>query len=687
MLLKSVKLENIRSYLNQEINFPTGSVLLAGDIGSGKSTILLAIEFALFGVKRKDLSGAALLRHGKKEGTVELNFTIDGKEIIIKRKLKRGKDDIKQEAGYIIINGIKEEGTHIELKAKILNLLGYPKDLVTKSKDLVYRYTVYTPQDLMKQILMEDKDVRLDTLRKVFNIDKYKRIRENSQIFIKELKEKRKNYEGKIEDLEEKKKIKKQKEEETKKFEEKLKELLPNLEKIKTELNENKELILKTENSIKNLNELKKEFQLNELNLNNKLEKRKSNNKEIETFEKELNKIKKELEGKEIVEIETLINEIEQKEKELRLMSNTILEINKKLSEFETKKQHSNETREKISKIDQCPVCLQKVGEEHKNAINEKEQKLIDELEENIKLHKEQEISAKKKIEELNEKQNELRKKQTEIKVLLLKKESVKEKENKKQNLALQQERIKQEIGNINIKKVGLNKQIEELKDIEKEYTRIKENLEKIQVNERKLEIEKHGLEVKKEEINKLITILDEEINKKLKTKQDLNKISQYQNWLEGYFINLMNIMEKHVMLQVYREFSDLFQQWFNILIEDETLNVGLDDEFTPFIEQNGYETNVENLSGGEKTAVALSYRLALNKVINDIIGEIKTKDILMLDEPTDGFSTEQLDKIRVVLEQLNIKQIIIVSHETKIESFVDSVILINKTEHISQVA
>ena len=161
----------------------------------------------------------------------------------------------------------------------------------------------------------------------------------------------------------------------------------------------------------------------------------------------------------------------------------------------------------------------------------------------------------------------------------------------------------------------------------------------------------------------------------------------EMQNWLEDYFISLMGTMEKHIMLQVYREFNELFQQWFNILIEDETLNIRLDDEFTPVIEQNGYETTIENLSGGERTAVALAYRLALNRVINDIIGEIKTKDILMLDEPTEGFSSEQLDKIRAVLEQLNIKQIIIVSHESKIESFVDNVIKINKTEHVSEVA
>lgn len=687
MILKSIKLENIRSYINQQIDFPTGSVLLAGDTGAGKSTILLAIEFALFGVKRTELSGSALLRHGKKTGSVELKFILDNKEILIKRVLKRGKEDIAQEAGYIIINGVKKEGTHIELKTQILDLLGYPKDLITKSKDLVYRYTVYTPQDLMKQILMEDKDIRLDTLRKVFNIDKYKRIKENSQIFIKELKEKRKNYEGKIEDLEEKKGLKKEREEEIKEFEEKIKELLPKLERVEKELKENKELILKIEDSIKRLNELKKELQLNELKLDNKLEKIRNNNKEIETLEKEIKKIKKEVEEKEIEEIETLLKEIDEKEQQLRLMSNTILEINKKISEFETRKKQSNETKEKILKIDQCPTCLQKVGEEHKKTIHEKEQKLIGELEENIKLHKEQEINAKKKIEELNQKQEGLRKKQAEIKVLLLKRESIREKEEKKNDLELQQEIIKQQIGEINIKKIELNKQIEALKGIEEEYKEVKKNLENIQLNEKKLEIEKRELEVKKEEIIKLIKKLEEEINKKLEIKKSLTKISQYQNWFEEYFVNLMDTIEKHVMLQVYREFNDLLQQWFNILIEDEALNVRLDDEFTPVIEQNGYETSIENLSGGEKTAVALAYRLALNKVINDIIGEIKTKDILMLDEPTDGFSSEQLDKIRVVLEQLNIKQVVIVSHEPKIEGFVENVIRISKSEHVSEVA
>ena len=68
------------------------------------------------------------------------------------------------------------------------------------------------------------------------------------------------------------------------------------------------------------------------------------------------------------------------------------------------------------------------------------------------------------------------------------------------------------------------------------------------------------------------------------------------------------------------------------------------------------------------------------------MIHDIKTKEMLILDEPTDGFSMEQLDKVRDVLERLNLGQTVIVSHESKIESFVDNVIRIRKEGHVSTV-
>ena len=96
MLLKKLVIENLRSYNNQTIVFPSGSTLLSGDIGSGKTTILLAIEFALFGLQPSQKANS-LLRNDKDDGRVVLEFEIDGKDVVIERALKRGKKSISQD--------------------------------------------------------------------------------------------------------------------------------------------------------------------------------------------------------------------------------------------------------------------------------------------------------------------------------------------------------------------------------------------------------------------------------------------------------------------------------------------------------------------------------------------------------------------------------------------------------------
>jgi len=110
-----------------------------------------------------------------------------------------------------------------------------------------------------------------------------------------------------------------------------------------------------------------------------------------------------------------------------------------------------------------------------------------------------------------------------------------------------------------------------------------------------------------------------------------------------------------------------------------------LSDDFTPIIEQKDYEISYSYLSGGERTAIALAYRLALTHVINSLMSKIKTRDLVILDEPTDGFSSEQLSKMREVLDDLKIKQLIIVSHEQKMEDFVENVIKFEKEYGVSR--
>ncbi|MBW2965963.1 AAA family ATPase [Candidatus Woesearchaeota archaeon] len=686
MLLKSVKLENIRSYLNQTISFPSGSVLLSGDVGSGKSSILLAIEFALFGIRRKHLSGSSLLRHGNNQGSVELAFDIDGKEVIVKRVLKRGKKDIQQDSGYIVINGIKKQGTAVELKTDILNLLGYPKELITKSKNLVYRYTVYTPQEEMKQILTEEQDERLDTLRKVFGIDRYKRIRENSTIIIRELKDKIKQGNVRIEDLENKKKQKEERKKQVSELDLRLKELAPKLEDIGRKINESKEGLKQIEEKIKEQLGIKKELELCDVQLRNKLEQREENKKREEEFTKQINLLKEEVKGKTEVNIEKLREEIRENEKQIESENKKIFETRSKINEFEIRKRNSSEIKTKILSINKCPTCEQDVSKEYKESVLTRENQLIQKCDIRIKELTEEIAGVERRLQVYNQELNNKKKNEQEFSVIKLRIDSLKEKENNLKNISLMQEKIKEEIGRINTKKLELSKKVVEDNEIEEANNKLRQKIDSLVNEDTNLKISKAKFEREKEVINRDLVVLDKEIEEKIKIKKRIGYIVELQNWFDSYFIKLMSTIEKQVMLNIYHEFNELFQNWFGMLMEDESISARLDEEFIPIIEQNGYETDISHLSGGERTAAALAYRLALNKVINDLMKGIKTKDMIILDEPTDGFSSEQLDKVRDVLEQIGVNQTIIVSHESKIESFVDNVIRINKNEHVSEV-
>jgi len=686
MLLKSIKLHNIRSYEDAEINLPSGSVLLAGDIGSGKSTILLAIEFAIFGAKKGELPAYTILRHGKKEGFVELKMNIEGKDVIIKRTLKRSNDDIKQEAGYLIVNGMKKDATSEELRALSLDLLGYPKELVKKGKDLIYRYTVYTPQEEMKQILYESKDARLDTLRKVFNIDKYKRIKDNSGIVVKALREKKRHLEGYVLGLEYKKKQLEERKNEIGEIDKIILDILPKIEEVRKIINEKKDSIGGIERDMLELNAMRKSLSIAETSLAHKIDQNNRLNAEIKKLNEQAEEAKKEAEGRETEDISIINKKILEKEKERSEADSSYNAAIKKIRELEVKMEHCKDTIRKISSMDICPVCEQKVDESHKDGISFRENSKHDEFLENIKNYREDEEKIEKIRLSLKKDIDDFVREQHHFNVLKVKLQNLKEKQGIIEEKLALKESIKKEIGALNAKKAEFKSGIEQYSKSEEKYKAVRKEIDELLPQEKFLEIEKGKHESARESIKNFIISMEKEIDEKQKAKEKLNSIGQLVNWIDGLFISLMSSMEKHVMATIHSQFNGLFRQWFDVLLEDETINVRVDEEFTPIIEQNGYETYIENLSGGEKTSVALSYRLALNKVINDVVAGIKTKDIIILDEPTDGFSTEQLDRVRDILEQLNMNQVIIVSHEGKIESFVQNVIRIEKHDNASVV-
>lgn len=659
MILESIELKNIRSYKETSINFPEGSILLSGDIGSGKTTILLAIEFALFGLS-PDLPGSALLRNGSEKGFVELSFKIRNKKFKILRTLKRTKTSVLQDSGSFSTEKEQTKLTAVELKSKIFKILGYPQTLLSKSKNLIYRFTVFTPQESVKQILFDTE--RIETIRRLFNIDKYKRVRENSSLIIKNFKNEQKILESKLDDENSKKELLQHKLISDNELKEQISKVNTKLKELRNELEENKEKLRKAEEDFSKTLNLKEK-------LNSKTELLKSIIKEIKEKEEKLIKLKKEL------------TNLEFNPEQLRKYSETkikledfISRVNAKLNLSKEKITSSNELTNKIDLLKTCPFCKQKVTKEHKETIIKEKNNTVKEQELIIQDLNKKASQARTKLNLIIRKKEELELIKSRLEIQDFKKKQIKELE-ETINTSRSSE-LKEEINSIKEK-------LKNRKEIELKELRNKTEL--LSSEERKLQIEEVSLKKESEGINEIIHILKKELEEKKQAKKQLKKNSEQIKLVE-LIIRNSSIIEKKVLLKVHTEFNELFKSWFQSLITDEVLSSKLDETFSPLIYQNGYEADLNSLSGGEKTAVAFSYRLAMNKVVNDVLTNINTKNLLILDEPTDGFSEEQLDNVREVLDQLNSKQLIIVSHEPKLESFVNSVLRIEKSNHITNV-
>lgn len=815
MILKKIHLQNIRSYQDQEVIFKEGSTLLSGDIGCGKTSILLAIEFGLFGLQPGQ-RGNALLRNGATEGKVRIEFSVNENEVTIERSLKRAKT-ISQDYASIEINGEKSELSVTEIKTKVLELLDYPKEFA-KKQNILYKFTVYTPQEEMKQIILQDSETRLNTLRHVFGIDKYKTIIENSSLILSKVREQKKVNQILAEGLEEQKQNLfqkeldlrekeialektnselKQKKEITKKCEIELEEIkskleekikleqeiektkliistknqsiLENkktLEELKTQISQIEEIsfdpeeIQKTENELENLknklneiskkleekNRLENEIENNRILIKSRNETISNNNRIIEKIENEISELNKTGFSKE--RLEEIQKSLEKTKSEKKELENHQLELTSKMHSLNAKIDDNISIKDKLSHIEVCPTCMQDVNESYKknvlNKIESSNEKNSSEIS-NLRLEKEKNVlqvqmletkitdlekefsdlklkeaklsdlqekrrnledikqsneDLQKEITQLVEKEksirsslihfpdldktkieigiSELNKRLNELTLTKFKKESISEKKFSLENIERSNKTLRSDMDLLTRQIDLLKSSVFELNKYKNISNEIETKLEFSRREERLCEIRIAELKKEIEFFQKATFELKEQIEKTEKIKQKVIYLSNLESWLSQKFIKVISNIERNVMVTLKNEFSNLFSKWFGMLVS-ESFNVRLNDDFTPVIEQQDYEIDYSYLSGGERTAIALAYRLALNQVINSMLSKIKTKDLVILDEPTDGFSDAQLDKMREVLDELNVKQLVIVSHEQKIEGFVENVMKFKK--------
>ncbi|HTT25501.1 MAG TPA: SMC family ATPase, partial [Thermoplasmata archaeon] len=154
--------------------------------------------------------------------------------------------------------------------------------------------------------------------------------------------------------------------------------------------------------------------------------------------------------------------------------------------------------------------------------------------------------------------------------------------------------------------------------------------------------------------------------------------------FLQGPFRETLTQLEERLLERAQREFERTFARAFQTLVEDPTIAARTDGAFTPAVEIDGEWTPAEALSGGERTALALAFRIALGQVIRGA-GRLRL-ETLILDEPTDGFSPEQVVRVGELLRDLGLPQVILVSHESGLAAVADHVIRVAKLDGVSVV-
>jgi exonuclease SbcC len=664
LIIEHLDLENIRSYRHGAIDLPKGITLFEGDIGSGKSTILMAIEFALFGLGSQ--KGASLLKANEKKGSVSLDFSVDGDRYTIYRTLEKKKGGVQQgKEGYIVGPEGKMPLSATELKGKILEILGFNEPLNPNAESLIYRYAIFTPQEQMKEILARKPTERLQTLRKALHIEDYQLARDNADVLASYLKNKASNLKAFASDIETKRgelaheEQRIQEEAETLKdkqvIEEELNRALQMINEQLGNLQVEREALIKIGATVPQLEEQLKGKQG---------EMRVAKDEHKQALEA-LSLLYQEMHGlkydrptdKSEQELADELNQLKSAHRDLEILAHN---IDFKLGNYE---------RIRDEKI--CPTCDRAADPAEFQEKITAETLRKQEMRAEILVSQGRIETIETSLSDLrsyNRSQELLAARQREASILEEKKAI---NEGKATELQETLSELNERLGQAQSEIASLKGISEKLAELENERRIKNSDLTDVGKNISSLE---RGLELRKQTKVRL----DKEIKVKQDNLEKADLLDEHIIWIKNYFSPTLSNIEQHVLVTYQQEFNQLFQQWFGLLVEDPTKEARIDEDFTPIIEQDGYEHDVQYLSGGEKTSIALAYRLALNMIVRKESTSLKS-NLLILDEPTDGFSREQLLKIRDILAELECPQVIIVSHEKELESFAHQIFRVLK--------
>ena len=173
-MIKRVKLTNWKSHLNSEFLFSKGTNALLGHIGSGKSSVLDAICFALFGTfpslqNRKIKLDDVIMKKPveKDKATVEVEFEFNEKTYLVKRVIERRRGTTYSE--------IRENGKLLEApnSSRVTQVI---QDILQIDYEL-FSKAIYSEQNEIDFFLKMRRGQRMKKIDELLYIDKFENAR------------------------------------------------------------------------------------------------------------------------------------------------------------------------------------------------------------------------------------------------------------------------------------------------------------------------------------------------------------------------------------------------------------------------------------------------------------------------------------------------------------------------------
>lgn len=692
MKIEIVQLENIRSHVKSTVPFARGFNCLVGGLGCGKSSILYAIDFALFG----DPLGRSyeyLLREGSDSGKVAVQFVQNGKSYKISRGLKRrGKgigqdfDELKLYEGENLIASLKSEAVAEQCKA----ITGLDKEL--------FREIVWVRQEHLKELLdtrPRDRQTRLDEL---FGLSDYNTAWTNIANYQRDYETEKRVYE-KDPDVVGMEKLNAEYNRTVEEFS--LIEI--GLTESAKRLNEAKKVLEEADLKLKKLEEIR--LQLEELrrretetlaNLKNvedsseslaeKIEAKKS---AIENLNQRLNAMEAQMKSyKE--ELSTIGISSDQPMEALRNYLGTFEDqISSLKGEQEAALKGMRDDQKRVSALsteNRCPLCLQSISEDYKNNLvqrfrekNNERQKTIDQLQSDIKELQQTKNKANTafsnlqtimpRIEDLETRIDEESRALDELSQEFERKQKL-EKEMREQLEALRVEISKLDVSQLEAAKTWKNQAQDQFYTIQSDL-RAKEDSKKYLVKR---------LDETKERID--------QAQHKIERMEKIVKVVEIISGIRDAYRSIQPKLRSE-FIKVLRNFV---QQVLDSLVggEGSLINVLIDETYTPYVKsESGVEREVSNLSGGERTLLAFAYRLGLGQLIM----QSRTGhglSMLLLDEPTESLGREDgsIDRLAEAISRFKaIEQIIAVTHSEAFAEKAEHVIRLEKEAGVSTVS